>query len=166
MTYFQNNKWAYWTIAILVVLNLFTIGMLLMQKERMPMRGSNEHSERHDKREGDKRTNHLGLNDDQMKQFKGFKMAHREKVKTFLGAIKETKTRKLEVLTTTPLNQMLLDSLDQVIGNVHVQMEVALNQHYKDLSAICNDEQKEKLKERFKKVFQRDHNSKRRKREH
>ncbi len=159
MNYFKENRWITWLVAVLVILNISTLAMLWMQNSRQH-RGKDRMERRGDKK--NRMAKALNLTDSQVQQFESLKEAHREVVNELRKNIGEKKALKMEALTTNPGDITSLSELDQAIGNLHVEMQQSLNQHYNDLRAICNDEQKELLKERFKKIFEREQHSKRR----
>ena len=162
MNYFKENRWITWLVAILVVLNISTLAMLWMQSNR-GHRGK-DRMERRDGGKKERMAKALKLTDSQIQQFETLKEAHREKVKEIRKNIGAQKNLKMAALTGNATDTVTLNQLDQSIGNLHVQMEHSLNQHYNDLRVICNDEQKELLKERFKKIFSGSKPSKRKKR--
>ncbi len=153
MNYFKENRWIPWLVAILVVLNISTLAMLWMQNNRHH-RGM-DRMERRDAGKKNRMVKALNLTDSQAQQFKALKEAHREQVKKIRENIGAQKNLKMTALTSNPADTVTLNQLDQKIGNLHVEMEQSLSQHYNDLRAICNDEQKELLKERFQKIFKR-----------
>ena len=159
MNYFKENRWITYLVAVLVVLNISTLAMLWMQNSKQH-RGKDRMERRGDKK--NRMAKALNLTESQVQQFESLKEAHREDVKELRKNIGAKKELKMEALTTNPSDITTLGQLDQAIGNLHVEMEQSLNQHYNDLYAICNDEQKELLKERFKKIFERGQHSKRR----
>jgi len=165
MNYFKENRLIYWLVAILVILNISTLAMLWMQNDRGHKRGMDRMEKRSGERKG-RMAKALKLTEAQVSQFETLRQAHREKVNEIRRRIGDEKKQKLEMLTTSPIDSTSLVMLDQSIGSLHTEMERSLNEHYYSLQAICNDEQKELLKKRFRKIFDRPPHSKRRGRKH
>lgn len=152
-------------VALLIILNVSTLAMLWMNNNRGHKRGM----DRMEKRNGDRKqrmAKALKLSDTQAQEFETLKQVHREQVSDIRKRIGDKKKQKLKTLTTNPIDSVSLTALDQAIGSLHVELEQSLNDHYFSLQAICNDEQKELLKERFKKIFERSPHGKRRGRKH
>ncbi len=164
MNHFKENRWITWLVAILVILNISTLAMLWMQNGKQH-RGKDRMERRHGEKKN-KMAKALSLTDDQAQQFETLRATHRELVNGIRKRIGDKKKQKLEMLTVSPIDTASLTNLDQTIGNLYIEIEHSLNEHYSSLQAICNSEQKELLKKQFKKMFDRSPPNKRRGRKH
>ncbi len=168
MNYFKNNNWVFWTIGLLVLLNVATLAMLWTQNNR---RGSDHpRAEKMERQKGERSERGKGriakaldLTDEQAESFHTLMKEHKKEMGEHFKLIREKKKSKLEALTATPSDTATVSQLNKEITELNAEMESALDQHYYDLAAICNDEQKEKLKGVFKRIFKRERGHRERK---
>ncbi len=152
--YFSNNRWAIWTIIALVILNLFTLSMLWWSNKNAPNSRAGENMP-HKERIENFIAKQLNLTDQQKEQFSTLRKNHREQTKTHFDKMRSLRQQRMDALTTTPPDTTKVNQLARQIGNQQALLEATLSEHYYQLQALCNEDQKAKLADVFQKMMER-----------
>lgn len=150
MDFVRKNKFAFWTIVLLVILNLLTLGTLWFQKgkaERFPRRVPGgpdglRYVGRFMERE-------LDLSKEQARQFRELRRRHFQKTREIREKVRVLKKEILkEAFKPTPDAEKAARMIEAV-GAGYAEMERFLFEHFKDLKSVCREEQSEKLQRLF-----------------
>lgn len=123
-------------IVVLFVLNLFTLGYVLLgHKGKPPLPFERQGPQgRIEER--------LKLNPDQQKQFEELKKEHRGKMEILLKNSKELHDKYFDLLKEDNPNIAMRDSLLQVMAKNQSEMDKVTFDHFKKLRDICTPDQK------------------------
>lgn len=152
MDLIKQNKISGWVIAIFVVLNLLSLTMIWMQKDRMvalspkETGGSPPSSMQLMQRE-------IGLSDEQVSKFQQIRSDHMEKTKRTNDELDYLKLSLVDELFNSQSDQKRIDSIAAKIAVLQSQLEIMRFEHFGALVQICNPEQKEKLHPILREVF-------------
>jgi len=148
----KQNKFIGWVISILIVLNLLSLTMVWLQKERTVTSypkesdGSPSGSVQLLQRE-------IGLSDEQVNKFQQMRSDHMKKTKKINDELDDLKLRLVDKIFDPQSDQKLADSIAVQIGILQSQVEKMRFEHFKALVQICNPEQREKLQPILREVF-------------
>jgi Spy/CpxP family protein refolding chaperone len=152
MDLIRQNKFIGWIITILVVLNLLSLTMVWMQRERAiapPQKESGSAPPgsvqllQHE----------IGLSDEQVNKFQIMRSDHMEKTKIVNDELDRLKLQLVEEIFAPVIADNRVDSITARIGVLQTQVERMRYDHFKSLVQICTPEQKEKLQPILREVF-------------
>jgi|AntRauTorckE5430_2_1112549.scaffolds.fasta_scaffold00975_2 Spy/CpxP family protein refolding chaperone len=140
-----RNKWLMWIIAVVVLMNVAILGSYWWtRKPHYPPQ-----LEKIFEKE-------LSLTPEQTAEFRTLDKVHRTKAKELHKNMESYKSGLFEEMLSDNSNEMTLDSINLKIGATQIAMDENLMEHYSELKKLCTSaEQKEKLKELFKKITKR-----------
>lgn len=148
-------KTLYWIIALLLALNISTIGGLLYhhnqeQKDEMALVIDVENDT---KLTGRYFRQVLGFNDEQMDAFRQANRNFQPVANQIIQQIDFLKQSQFEELKKTSPDTIQLNELSDQIGVQHATLKKVTNRFYLAIKAVCNDEQCLKLEEVFHPLF-------------
>ena len=165
MDFFSKHKFATITIVILVLLNLFTISIILIREFRGPFPTFNPTQ---DRARADRvmhfLKNELDLTKDQSKQFRQLRHDHFEEVQKIQNEMHDLKKEIMDELFTDQPNEEKLEGLTQKIGQFESKREMLTFRHFLNMKSVCTIEQKEKFQFLLHDVLRRDQRPQRRQR--
>ncbi|MEM1319543.1 MAG: periplasmic heavy metal sensor [Bacteroidota bacterium] len=144
MSYFDNNKWTSWIIALLVLLNIGTLSTIWLRPGSPP---SNQPVQLLQEA--------LQLNEQQSNQFKTLRDQHFGATRELQNQLMEKKREMIRLLTESPTNGVHAHALTAEIGQLHQQLDSLLIDHFTALQAICQPEQQRELGELFLKSMEK-----------
>ena len=152
----MNKNVLYWIIALLVVLNTFTMFMLWQDHwnrkadmhNRKPgmFRQTNENKPEFIQRE-------LNLSDEQAAKFRDNKKKHIKNINQITERIHKNKKLLLDNAFSNNPDSLIIDSLINDIGNLQKKLEETNITHINNLKRICKPKQFEKLKNIFNELM-------------
>lgn len=151
MDYFANKKFMTWTIAILVLLNVFTLaGIWFFRFQPKP-----PHFKDFPRREKSEflLKKKLNLTDDQLQQFRDLRENHFEETKEIGNEIHNLKRELSEEVFKETQNQVEVEKFIEQIGQLEMKMEKEKFKHFLELKSICTPEQQQKFREIFKEIM-------------
>ena len=131
----MNNKIILAALIIMIILNGAALFMLFNKKDcsrsgkpsKTEMKGSLEED--------------LNLNEEQATTFKALQNDHFEGMKMLNKELHETKQSIMASLASNEMSDSALQIELNHIGDLHVEMERNIYEHFRQLKQICNDEQ-------------------------
>lgn len=151
----KTNKILWFVAALLLILNLATIGtiiyhnklhkddeltIVLDEKQQNPLTG------RFLRRE-------LGFNNEQMDVFRQANRTFHIVANNLLYEMDSLKVEMFEELNKETPDTVKLQALSKHIGMHHVELKDITNQYYLKLKSVCDQEQCEQLQEAFQPLF-------------
>lgn len=155
----KNPKFTSWVIAILVILNLLTLGALVKFNLRSDFTGERRHS----RGDGDRDpitsifSRRLNFTEEQRLQFSELRKNHYSAIRSVDQALEE-KRKQLFALHKSDNSEEELNELTLEIGTLFAEKEKMTFGHFAEMRAICTPEQLEA----FDKLIQRLGQSRRR----
>ena len=149
---FYNNKYTKWLVGALVLMNFFLLFVAFYNPT------SNRGEEKNLKGEKIHHfiKNELNLSDEQAVQFKELRKAYFIEKKESWKSIRTLKKGMMDVLSTETPDTAKAESIAQQIGQLEIEKEKKLINHYLKLQSLCTPEQREKLASVFKRAMKRD----------
>ncbi|MCF8297231.1 MAG: hypothetical protein K9J13_06785 [Saprospiraceae bacterium] len=95
----------------------------------------------------------LNLTDEQLSQFDKMRKTHMEKSKKTRDIIIEKHNILYDEITKENPDSLIVNSMLEDIGKLHVELYTNNIKHYKDLRKICQGEQIENLNEFYKDIM-------------
>ncbi len=152
MDLFTKNRLTVITIVVLLVLNIFTITMLWIDKFgdsgfRKPGQG----------RENINKFlfSELNLSQEQSDQFREARIKHHQKSKALKDEIFRLKQRIINQVFEENPDEDLVEDLSSRIGELETEFEKEIYSHFTQLKNICNEDQVGKFEQIFREVFTR-----------
>jgi hypothetical protein len=156
MDAFSKNKYLFWSVIILAVINIVLISMFWLNRPghhngpmppmpfERPM-GDKDNMMNFIKHE-------IGLDADQEKKFDEESKAHFAKIDEITKKIGD---KKAELIEATFLDNSIEDckKMASELGALHVEFENINIDHFNRLKSFCNDKQISKFKDMMKEVF-------------
>jgi len=151
----DRSKFLVLAIIFLFVLNLLTLGYLLLGKHAPPpMQNFDERVEPLDRRvDGPGRDkpqkpdgmiiSKLKLNETQIKKFEGLKKEHRRQVEDIQFASKKLHDEYYGLLKADPVDSVKANNLLEQISVNQKQLDKVTFEHFSKIKDICDTEQKE-----------------------
>ncbi len=136
MDFITKQKTAFWLIVILILLNVSTLVVLILNRQNQgpPMP--------HGKMPGDRNFfEKLNLNPEQEKAFTSYKDEYFDMIKTFNSKINKKKYELLEKLFVTEPDDKKLDNIADELGVLNAEYEKARFRHILKFKAILSEEQ-------------------------
>lgn len=139
-----------WTIAILVLLNVFTLaGIWFFRFSSKPPFKDFPRRERSEFLLKKK----LNLTDEQLQKFRDLRENHFEETKEIGNEIHNLKRELSEEVFKETYNQEEVEKIIERIGQFEMQMEKEKFKHFLELKSICTPEQQQKFREIFKEIM-------------
>lgn len=146
MNIFTKKQTMTWAIIILVFLNIMALTTIFVNYSRKPnflpqpledqQPGGLHHFLKQE----------LNLSENQMERFKKLGDRHRERIRLIQESIQRLKREMMEEIFADSPDQEIIKNLSQEIGREEAQRNVYLFLHFKDLSSVCDLEQRKKFK--------------------
>ncbi len=164
MDIFKQNKLLIWLIAILIILNLFSLagiwilktGRLLPAQQKylpLPPYSQIPHST-FDRLESEGLITELNFNPEQIDRFKQINKKWDKDMKILMGNIHNIKKQILkEVLSSEPDTTKILNFLAG-IGNSQYEIEKIIFMKQKEIKSLCTDEQKNQFDKIIKEIIE------------
>jgi Spy/CpxP family protein refolding chaperone len=102
--------------------------------------------------QGSQISRELKLTREQNNQFHKLRQNYFLQTKENRNALRQNYDLIMEELSTASPDKILLDSLAQQIGKLHVEQQRATIDHFLTLQSMCSEEQYQKLQQHFKRM--------------
>lgn len=150
MNYFRNNKFTFWVLIILILLNIFSLSALFIKQEKIadPLRDGNlpgikplpfDRIEHFMKKE-------IGLSDAQIDSFRITREKHMKAMQHLNMEIHKRKKQLMDGAFDDSMDEEKSKVLLQEIGEYQHEIEEISLKHLLEMSRICEPNQKERLK--------------------
>ena len=158
MDIFSKNRLMGWLVVILVILNL---GMLITFWVSRP-RGPHPDGRKPDKNginmerpgnPGEFLETELGFNDEQSSRYKELRKEHREKADEIISETRKLKDSFFELLSQPDADSGEVTEMANEIGAKQTELDLLTFNHFKEVRAICTDEQKKKFDDIIEEVL-------------
>jgi len=145
MDFFTKNKYAAWTIVILVLLNLFTLGTLWMKQFMPPpLLVDTELEKPRDVQKFLKKE--LNLDDNQIEKFEESRREHFEQTREIHEDIQRLKREMVSELFNSEPDTAKMNALAHEIGQKQIKLEKLFSSHFLGLKSVCGVDQRHKLR--------------------
>ncbi len=143
MEYNSRYRLGLWTIIVLVVLNIGSIGLLWYertdQRPEQPLRGDRPTPEDFLARE-------VGMDDEQVATFRELRKEHFRETDPIKAEIHRLGRQMMgELFATTP-DTARVRQLSLELGEKQAEFELGVYRHFEDVKSICQPDQQEQLK--------------------
>ncbi len=146
MDIFKQNRFLSLVVAVLVILNLATLGMLWMGRPRRPVPPSRPAAAEVRQAPEDRLLEELGFDDAQVEQYRRLTRLHRESMRTLNEEVRAIKKRMFDgVLAENPTPELSESLLAQAQAK-QAEIEQRTYQYFLDLKKLCRPDQQQKLK--------------------
>jgi protein CpxP len=154
MDLFTKNRWAFISIVILIILNIFTLTLLWIYHFRQPNRLQPPFDRRAARVERFLEKE-LKLSPEQAEEFNKLRRQHFEASIAVMNEVRQLKEKMMnEVFSQTP-DSATVKNLANQIGGKEAEREWLLYEHFRELRNVCTPEQRVKLEDIFRKIFER-----------
>jgi protein CpxP len=145
MDIFFKKRFTFWTIILLVILNIATISMLWLNQNRRPGAPPPMRAPKQDQQTLEFLQRELDLTDTQIRQYNQLRQAHEQQTR---GLINETRRLKKEMMdeifNDVPDTTKAME-IAELIGKKQTAIEQITFKHFLDLKELCGKEQVGKL---------------------
>jgi len=155
MKFFEDNRFKVISFTVLVVLNLFLLGILWFRPVHPPLFPPPPHEIIRPPGIIDIMEKELLLNDEQKKLFNEIRIGHLNYSKTLMEDIRRMKKDILEEAFKNSPDTAKVNLLTKEIGRRQAAFEEYLFFHIKQLKEVCTPEQQKKLEKLFEEVINR-----------
>ncbi len=158
----NSYKFLIWTIVVLVILNLTTIGTIIYNRYRFSKQMSYAASRQ---RMNEKRSvqysgrffrEKLNFSPEQMEKFSAYNPAFRQGVQKINFELVKKRNQMLRELSLNEVDTLKLNQLSDSIGVMHASLKKMTYRYYLDLKEICEPEQEKKLERMFMELLSGD----------
>lgn len=150
MDYFTNKKFMTWAIAILVLLNVFTLaGIWFLGFSNKPTFADFPRREKSEFFLKQK----LNLTDEQLQKFRELREIHFEETREIIDSIQFLKSELSEEIFKETHNQAEIKKRIEQIGQLEMQIEKEKFKHFLELKSVCNLEQQKEFQKIFKEIM-------------
>jgi hypothetical protein len=151
----RTTKILWWIIALLVILNLTTIGTILVRAKAM---GEEELAIVLDEDQSSPLTGrffrqNLGFNDAQMVQFREARRTFQYAANELIFEMDSLKSEMFAELNKQTPDTVRLNNLSDQVGNRHAELKKITNDFYLKLKKMCSETQCEQLQQAFLPLF-------------
>lgn len=153
MDYFSKNKIVIWVIAILALLNIFTLSTIWFMQYRGPSRVPFREEPGHMRQGLRILEKELDLSADQIKVFDDIRQRHFEKMKVLQKEIFSLRQEIMDELNRTTPDTEQIRLLTIRIGEQETLKERYILKHFSEMKAACTPQQKEKFNRLLKKLM-------------
>ena len=141
MDYFKKNKILFWCIAILIVLNVVTLGSFWLRRPPHRPIGAGQSPD------GQKiMEERLQLSDEQARQFERIRNEHFMRARPLQDDIHKIRLDLLDEVFSSEPNEVKIQKLLAEVGDKQGEFEKNLYNHFQELKNVCNQQQREELK--------------------
>jgi Spy/CpxP family protein refolding chaperone len=155
MDIFTKNRFTFWTIVILVILNISTISMLWFNQNRRIGASPQIREPRQDQRTLQFLQKELNLTDEQIQQYDQLRQTHAEQTRLLVNDVRDSKREMMnEIFNDEPDIARAMQIAD-LIGKKQTELERITFKHFSDLKELCGKEQLDKLHELMDEFFRR-----------
>ena len=152
MDYFLKKSFTFWLIVLLIVINIAAIAtMIYITQHRCHKIEHFEKMKCPTPRQYF--IQELQLNEEQSKEFKMLHKQHRQQARVLYNQMIEKQSVLFEEIHKDNPDSLLINTLLNELGKLHVELQNEALQHYKSLQNICTPEQKKKLKVLYKDII-------------
>lgn len=153
------KKWYIWVAILLIIVNLSAIITMLINSKHENLievteEGIPAESAVSMKYSGRWFRDELGLTNEQMREFQRFNPTFRQKMMHINLELGEKKTLMLDELNAEKTDTSRLNMLSDSIGMLHSEIKKVTYSYYLEFKNISTEEQQEKLKEIFSRMFE------------
>jgi protein CpxP len=154
MDLFTKNRWAFISIVILVILNIFTLTLLWFFHFRQPNRVPPPFDRRAARVERFLERE-LKLSPKQAEEFSKLRRQHFEASIAVMNEIRQLKEKMMNEVFSQAPDSTTVKNLANQIGDKEAEREWLLYKHFRELRNVCTPEQRVKLEKIFQKIFER-----------
>lgn len=155
MDIFTKKRFTFWTIVLLVILNISTISMLWLNQNRRIGASSQIREPRQDQRTLQFLQKELNLTDAQIRHYDQLSLAHAQRARGITDDIRRLKQEMMnEIFNNEPDTIKALEIAD-LIGKKQTELEQITLKHFLDLKELCGTEQIGKLQGLVDEFFRR-----------
>lgn len=143
MNFESKNKFNFWLVLVLVILNAGTLGILWyghFQKPQLQQRGNRPDPEEFFIRE-------LNLNQQQAQSLTFLRSEHFKKTDSVMNIIHQLRIEMIEELFSDTPDSLQVKRISQQIGKEQAQFEILIYDHFNDVKQLCDVKYHEKLKQ-------------------
>jgi hypothetical protein len=138
-------------LVVLIVVNIAALTAIFFFHR--PFEQRQDHEGRHHRMADDFLKKELNLSETQTKQMDQLKAAHKDTLTFWANQMRERRDfLTMEMMKTSPDDSVLNAACDE-IGVIYATIRKLNIVHYREMKALCNDEQKKKLDTVFKSIF-------------
>lgn len=149
-----------WSAVVLLVLNITTLATIAFQAIQDNTISKSEQLEK-DEKAGDSSEkisgryfrDKLAFTSEQMNSFSKINQRFRSEAVSIQVQLSDIRRNMLEEMSAEKSDTSKLNNLSEELGSLHARLKVISYQYYLDIKALCNSDQKIKLKEIFKTFF-------------
>jgi Spy/CpxP family protein refolding chaperone len=154
MDFFSKRRFIILTFSILVVLNLFLLGVLWQTHLRRPFPPPPPPNQR-PKGTAEFLEKELNLSKEQRRQFEEIKAEHFDRSNSVRKEIHRLKQEILKEAFSDSPDTLKVRRLARQIGEKETEFEEFLFQHFSELKSVCTPGQLEELKKIFDEILER-----------
>jgi len=155
MDIFTKNRFTFWTIVILVILNISTISMLWFNQNKRIGVSPQIREPRQDQRTLQFLQKELNLTDAQIKQYDQLRQAHGERTRPLVNDIRQLKKEMMDEIFNDEPDTIKAMQIADLIGKKQTELERITFKHLLDLKELCGKEQLGKLQGLMDEFFRR-----------
>jgi len=155
MDIFTKKRFSFWTIVLLVVLNVFTISLLWLNQHSRPSTPQPLSEQKDDQRTLQFLQKELNLSNAQIQQYGQLRQAHAELTRLLVNEIRDSKREMMnEIFNDEPDTARAMQIAD-LIGKEQTELERITFKHFSDMKELCGKEQLDKLHKLMNEFFRR-----------
>ena len=153
----KKFNWMVWAILILAVLNISTI-LTIIYNQRKAVQNSAEYTGTESEvgsvqYSGRYFRDYLNLDREQMDRFVEFNPVFRQSVRNINTELARNRQQMLIEMNTQFCDTSRLNALSDSIGRLHSDLKKLTYRYYLDIHDICDEQQREKLKQLFEGIL-------------
>lgn len=151
----NKTKILVWTVVLLILLNLSTLGTILYHnyQERTQMESIVIGQENQTRLNGRFFRHGMGFDSEQMSVFRSANQQFQPRVSVIIAQLDSLKLESYQQLNSTAPDTLQLNLLSEQIGTLHSELKKETNRFYMTLRSVCDESQAEQLKEAFTPLF-------------
>jgi len=151
----NKTKLLIWSVVLLVILNLTTIGTILYHnyREKADNKTIVLNTEGNNMLNGRFFRQTLGFNEAQMDVFRNANREFRPKANGIILQIDSLKNEMFTELKKTKSDTVKLNALSHETGNLHAELKQETNRFYLKIKTVCTPQQLEQLQTTFTPLF-------------
>src|SRR3989304_2615820 len=155
MDIFTKKRFTFWSIILLVILNVFTISLLWLNQYSRPVAPPPLREPKEDQRTLQFLQKELNLTDAQIQQYDQLRQAHNKRTRLLVNDIRYSKREMMdEIFKDEPDTSKSMQIAD-LIGKKQTELERITFKHFLDLKELCGKEQLNKLQGLMDEFFRR-----------
>ncbi|MBA4313519.1 MAG: hypothetical protein C0417_12920 [Chlorobiaceae bacterium] len=155
MDIFTKNRFTFWTIVILVILNISTISMLWFNQNSRIGDSPQLREPKQDQRTLQFLQKELNLTDEQIHQYDQLRQAHGERTRPLVNDIRYSKKEMMDEIFNDEPDTIKAMQISDLIGKKQTELERITFKHFLDLKELCGKEQLGKLQGLMDEFFRR-----------